>query len=229
MPAVSYRDDLLIAALEDAHGDDRTVLVGALGRSEGDAGPPLLRALVSPESNEAGHIRAAALRALGDRVGAKETRLYAAALSDRSVLVQAAAAGVLAEHGDSRATPDLINWLTRKLRRKSRAHTWDPEEIRSAVRYADRNQVLADLASTLLEHRDLLMDEERRWLEQVWPAALADAPSAGDLRELDRGRLAIPLFEEHRDDPATEDAVSALADEFVQKALARSQRRAKRD
>lgn len=226
MPAVSYRDDHLIAALEHARGDDRTLLVGALGRPEGDAGPAVLRAFASAESNEAGHTRAVALRALGDRVGAKETGLYAAALSDRSVPVQSAAAGVLAGHGDIGAASDLLTWLTRKLRRKSRAQNWDPEELRSVIRFADRNQVLADLAKILLEHRDLLMSEERRWLTQVWPAALADAPSAADLSELDRDRLAAPLFEEHRSDPAAEDAVDALASEFVQKALARSERRA---
>jgi hypothetical protein len=228
MPDSNYRDDRLVAALEHAHGDDRSVIVGALGDSDGDGGPAALRAFASPESDEPGHTRAVALQALGRRMGAKETDLYAAALSDRSVLVQLAAADVLAEHGDDRAMSDMLDWLTRKLRRKSRAATWDPEEIRSAVRYADRNQVLADLARTLRQHRDLLMDEERGWLRQVWPAALADAPSATALGELDRDRLAEPLFDEHRRDPATDDAVSALEAEYVHEALARSERRAKR-
>lgn len=227
MPDSNYRDDRLVAALEHARGDDRTVIVGALGDSEGDAGPAMLRALASQECDEAGHTRAVALQALGRRVGAMETRLYAAALSDRSVPVQLAAADVLAEHGDNRATSDLLNWLARKLRRKSRAATWDPEEIRSVVRYASRNQVLADLARTLRQHRGHLMNEERGWLQQVWPAALADAPSATAVYELDRDRLAEPLFEEHRSGPATDDAVSALEAD-VQEALMRSERRAKR-
>ena len=225
---IRYRDELLITALESARGDDRTVLVGALGQSEGSAGPAALRALASPDSHEAGHTRAMALRALGDRVRSAETVRYAAALSDRSVAVQLAAAGVLAEHGDSRATSAVLGWLVRKLRRNGRADSWDPDEIRLAVRYADRNDVLADLARVLLEHRDRLVTEEHRWLQQVWPAALADAPSAAQLRKLDSDRMERPLFDEHRSDPNHDEAVNDLADEFVEKALTRAQRRTNR-
>jgi len=227
MSADMYSDDVLMAALEHARGDDRTVLVGALGRARGDLGPEALRRFVRPEGGEAGHTRAAALQALGRRVGADETMLYASALTDRSVPVQLAAIQVLAQCGDRRAAREVFGWLQRKLRRKSRSRNWDPEEVPSVIRYADRNGLLAAVAELLVEHLGTLEDDERAWLGQVWPAVASGALSSnGELPAPDRGRLSQPLFEEHLVDVDHE--IETMWDGFVREALSRAQRRGAR-
>jgi hypothetical protein len=153
--------------------------------------------------------------------------LYAAALTDRSVPVPLAAIEVLARYGDRRAVPEVFGWLRRKLRRKSRSANWDPDEVRSVIRFADQNGLLQEAADILVEHLGLLEAEEFTWLGEVWPAATSGAlPSTGEVPAPDWDRLAQPLFEDHRMDVSPE--LEAMWEDSVRKALSSAQRRAAR-
>jgi hypothetical protein len=222
MPS-DYSDDALLSALEDAHGDDRVLLVGALGDAHGDRGPEALRKLAAPESGEGGYLRAAAIGALARRMGAAAAPTYLRGLRDKSVPVQLAAAEALAECGDERATTEMLAWLRRKLRRKGRLANWDPDEVRSALRFADRNGALREVAAALDEHRDRLHPDEHRWLLEVWPALATGSHAPGDdMAPPDRQLLGQPMIEDHRDEPDPED--DEMWDELVRQALARAQR-----
>lgn len=225
MPS-SYSDEVLLSALEYARGDDRTVLVGALGEAKGDRGPAALRRLAAPESGEGGYVRAVAIVGLARRTGVEGTPTYVRALRDRSVPVQLAAAGALAEYGNERATSETLAWLRRKLRRKARSASLDPTEVPSVLRFADRNGVLRDVADLLAENRDQLDPDEWRWLVDVWPAFATAPGMAGDIAPPDREKLDQPLYEDHRLEPDRAEE-ARLEDEYVRSALARAQKRAR--
>ncbi len=139
--------------------------------------------------------------------------------------VQLAAASALAEHGDERATSEMLAWLRTKLRRKTRLANWDPNEVRSVLRFADRNGLLRDVADILAENRDRLHPDERRWLLEVWPGVATESgPIEGDVAAPDRELLAQPLYEDHRQEPDPE--ADEMWSEFVREALTRTQKRA---
>lgn len=225
MPA-AYSDDVLLSALDHAHGDERVLLVGALGDAHGDSGPKALRHLAARERGEGGYVRAAAIGALARRTGAGATPTYLHGLRDKSVAVQLAAADALAEHGDESATTELTAWLRRKLRRKARLANWDPNELRSVLRFADRNGALRTVAAILSENRDRLHPDEREWLLEVWPALATGSPAPeNDIAPLDRQVLGQPMIADHRNEPDPEE--EEMGDEYVRQALARAQRRAR--
>lgn len=221
------RDNTVIAALPYARGYDRELLVGALGSSAGTEGATELRRIAQPDSGEHGRIRATAIEALSRRTGAADTPVYARALRDRSTLVQTHASLALADVGDERAAGEFLAWLVRKLRRKTRVDTWDPDEVPSLVRYAARNpQILTQLAEVLDRHMRLLQPEEQRWLWRVWPSVFGhEAGGAEEVTPPQPQQLQTPVFSEsapQQEDEEEEDFWSPLRTE----ALARAQRRA---
>lgn len=198
----TYDEAALLFALEHARGWDREVLLRALGRSSGVDGVVALRRFAAADSGEKGTARAAAIQALGKRVGAEDTERYASALRDQSSYVQLAAIAVLAQVGDARAGSDVFDWFRRKVRRATRSRSWDPTELPSVLRYADRNDLLGEFAPILHQHLPLLESEERAWLRRVWPIVESydDNTRSGEIPAPDRVQLSQPLFEEHRFD-----------------------------
>lgn len=221
-----YDDDALIAALKHARGYDRELLVGGLGSSHGSDGAAVLRRLTQPDSGEDGHIRGVAIEALSRRTGSDDTPVYARALRDRSTVVQTYAALALADVGDERAAEDFLKWLVRKLRRKTRADTWDPEEVPSVVRYAARNHVLTQTARVLAQHVGMLQYEERRWLWETWPDVLGKGDTSDDIAPPKEEELREPVFAESA--PTEDDGPEDYWGPMRRDALARAQRRERR-
>ncbi|HSV37114.1 MAG TPA: HEAT repeat domain-containing protein [Nocardioidaceae bacterium] len=194
-----YSDDELIAALAVARGDARSILVVGLRRSLGDGGAGVARELAQPNSGEAGYVRAAAIRTLASRAGATATALFAERLSDRSMEVQLAAADALAEVGTDLASVAMLSWLERKLLRPTRAANWDPDELRSTLRYANRHgSVLNRLAQLIDAHESQLQDEEHAWLVEVWPDWRKAAHADSGAQPPNTAALAEPMIEDHR-------------------------------
>jgi len=225
LPAL-YRDDVIAAALPFVKGDDRTVLIGALGSSQGATGADLLHQVFGERGSGTGHDRAVALSGLRFRIGAEGTPLYAAALTDRSVPVQLSAILALAQFGDARATTPVIAWLTRKLRRNNRLATCDPWEVPAPITFAVRNECVQQVAVVLVSNLSRLDPTEREWLALVWPdlesRGVGSDPSPPDPVGLDK------WLYESATRPEDYAASQRFTDTYVQAALARAHRRARR-
>jgi hypothetical protein len=182
--------------------------------------------MVAAESGEDGPTRARALQALALRTGAEHTPIYYAALRDRSITVQTSAADVLARLGDERAGEEMLAWLARKLRRRARMNSWDPDEVPCAIRFAERNGLLPQVAD-VLAHLTRLHEDERAWLTDVWPeVARADIPVEARLAPPDVAKLGQPVYREHQTE--TDPELDAMEDIETRDALARAHKRAAR-
>lgn len=219
------RDADLLTALPFARGDDRAVLFIALGHSEGIEGPAQLRQLYASET---GHARSRALHALARRCGAAATDVLSEALRSRSIEVQGTAASALAEHGTVDAAEAVFEWLDRKLGRKRREATWNPYELPSAIWFAVRHGLHAEVARIIVRHWLALNRDEQHWLHRTWPALFdgtgspvvaKDAPPPdqvqGDVYEDERGSS-------WRDEP---DAWENVYGEYIRKALENATRK----
>ena len=165
------RDDDILAVLPHARGDDREVLIWTLAHAEG---PSVVDALEDLFATTRGYERSAALYALASRAGAGSTHWCVEALRSTSFNLQEKAASLLAEVGDETATPDVFEWLTRKLRSKSRPHGfWSPFTVPAAINFATRHGVHAQVGQILAEHWTSLHKDEQDWLRRNWPALFA--------------------------------------------------------
>jgi hypothetical protein len=163
--AEALSEDEILHVLPFATGYSREVLIRTLAFTTGEAGVGALRQLVV---DGRGNERAAALSALARRTGSESTQPCIDALNSTSFNLQEIAAMLLAEFGDASATPAMLEWLQRKLRRRST--TWSPYTLPAAIRFGVRHDVLGEVAATVRQHSSRLHDDERRWLIRTWPS-----------------------------------------------------------
>jgi hypothetical protein len=221
-----HRDEVIVAALPYARGEDRAVLVGALGSSRGSEGVPALYQLIQAQGPGSSQIRSSALQQLATRVGKEATPAFAEALRDRSAEVQTAALLVLVECGDDRAVPDVLAYLKRRLRRKNRLATWDPQEVPAPIAFALRHGVLDQVAQILTDNLARLDDEEWTRLMAAWPQVASGRLSGSHgLPPPDSATLDDWLYEYGGRREDRQDDAAAWASVVV-KALARAQQRA---
>lgn len=222
-----HRDEVIVAALPYARGEDREVLVGALGSASGSEGVPALYQLVREQGPGSSHIRSSAVQQLATRVGKEATPVYAEALRDRSAEVQTAALLVLVECGDDRAVPHVLAYFKRRLRRKNRLATWDPREVPGTIAFALRHGVLDQVAQILTDNLARLDDEEWTRLMTAWPQVASGRISGSQgLRRPDPAMVDDWLYEYggRREDRPDDDA--GACESAVIKALVRAQQRA---
>jgi hypothetical protein len=194
--AERLRDADLLKALPYAKGGDRELLIIGLAHSEGTEGSAQLRRLCATET---GHARSAALSALAQRCGAAATDLLSEALRSRSIEVQGTAALALAQHGTADAADAVFEWLHRTLGRKRREANWDPYELPSAIRFAVRHGLHAEVARIIATHWVELDRDEQHWLRRTWPTLFDRTGSpvvAPDVRPPDQVQGSV--FEDER-------------------------------
>jgi hypothetical protein len=178
-------DDDLVRAYAHARGEDRFVLLQALGATDGDAGTALLMREAAAQGRGAADVRSVALEALGQRADGAATGVYVRALADTSVQVQISAALCLALHGDGSATAPFLSWMDSKLKRKRRLANWDPREVPAPLLHAVRNGAVDTWTTVLIRHLDALAAEEEAWLTRlgVTPNGVTDALDEELVRE----------------------------------------------
>jgi hypothetical protein len=194
-------DEDLLSVLPYARGYDRELLIGALGASTTPASPETVTALERLYATEKGHTRIAALHSLCSRLGETGTDYAVEALRSTYWGLQDIGAALLAEHGGADAAGPFFVWFERKLKPTDRPQgNWTPYHLLTAVRFAVRNDLHAQLAGLLVKYWSHLAEEEREWLGLHW-AGLFDAPGkprAGDQAQppTSVGVLGTDLFDE---------------------------------
>jgi hypothetical protein len=87
--------------------------------------------------------------------------------------LQEHAALLLAEYGHTSAVPAMLEWLQRKLGRKT--GTGSPYILPAAIRLATRHHAHAQVAQVITAHWANLTEDEREWLARIWPDAFSRA------------------------------------------------------
>lgn len=225
-----WRDADLLRALRYARGDDRAVLFNALADSVGSEAPIQLQGLYT---SEMGAARSNALHALARRCGPAATNVLSEALRSRSIEVQGKAASELAESGTADAAEAVFEWLDRKLGRRRRETTWDPYELPSAIRFAVRHGLHAEVARIIAKHWAALDRDEQDWLRRTWPALFdgTDVPAvATGVRPPEQ--VQEDVYEDQRRGRAAKreepEARAQQDDEYIRKALRNAERNRRR-
>jgi hypothetical protein len=221
------RDEDILAVLPHARGDDREVLISMLAHAEGGSGVGALEDLLATTR---GYERSTALYALASRAGAGSTQWCVEALRSTSFNLQEKAASLLAEVGDGTATQDVLEWLTRKLRSKSRPNGfWSPYTVPAAINFATRHGVHAEVAQILAEHWTSLHKDEHDWLRRNWPGLFAPDGHPAPTAEVDSPvRRSRDIYERFGDDAGYFQPPNAQWWESFDSAYARASRRAAR-
>ncbi|WP_183099955.1 HEAT repeat domain-containing protein [Nocardioides pelophilus] len=224
--AERWRDVDLLRALPYAKGDDRAVLFNALAHSAGSEGPTQLRLLYASETGPA---RSNALHALARRCGPTATDVLSEALLSRSIELQGKAASELAQVGTAEAADAVFEWLDRRLGRRRREATWDPYELPSAIRFAVRHGLHAEVARIIVRHWSALDRDEQHWLRRTWPAVFdgTGVPAvAAEVRPPDQ--VQEDVYEDQRGgravSPDEPEAWAKHDDEYIRKALKNAER-----
>lgn len=167
-------DEDILAALDRAVEEERTLLVLALGESSGEQGPPFLRRLVrDPAPDEAG-LSAVGLTPLAERCGSEVTPdlLERFTANRRRVDTQRWLLHLIARYADDRAGDAVLDWLERRLRGQQRGRYGDPNDLPLAITFLAQHPRCAPLlkvaGQSLVGMWPKLVKDERRWLARHW-------------------------------------------------------------
>jgi hypothetical protein len=161
-------DEEVIELIGLARGESRAFLVEALGWTRGEAAVPYLRSLLGETGRGSVYLRSCALGALAKREGERAKSDLAGLLTGTPLDVQVSAVSLLQAMDEGQYAEAILSWLERRLRAQER-DTW---ELSGVLRYAQRVNVLAPLATLLDAHPDSLDSHEAEQLERAWPGKL---------------------------------------------------------
>jgi HEAT repeat protein len=178
-------ESFLVAALERCSGDDRVLIIAALGEAEGSKGVPLLRSLAVDHA-ESSESRCASLVALAKRESASASDVLRECMDDDHEDVRHYALHCLACVGDDRAW-DLVyrrlqDLLSGPAPRSPGALSSRALSIQSvkllAIGYLARHlssvQREAAVVELMRSRRNRLYTAEGEWLKEHWPACTHD-------------------------------------------------------
>jgi hypothetical protein len=177
-----------------------TLAVAGLGAATGPLGPPALRALAH-DADAPREARAAATLSLARRSGPAAADDLLRVLHERGRGLADAAITGLAVVGDDRGWDAVLQRLGTVLRRPARVPTVPFSELQTSVAYlgqhlGGRGSARAVKLVGLLRRRwGRILDGERAWLAELWPACAPGGPSGAEVEPPESGALQRWVFD----------------------------------